>query len=102
MYFLVFIVGLGIYFIMKGLVKYKWIYVLFIIIDIFIVFILGGCGGVILLIFYGLFVFIFIMFKRGIFIVVKSIMYIFVLSIFSVLIYFFFIKGLNIRIFLYL
>ena len=50
-YLSAFTAGLGIYFIMKGSVKHKWIYVLFTIIDIPIVFIPGGRGGAILLIF---------------------------------------------------
>ncbi|HGZ9146378.1 TPA: O-antigen ligase family protein, partial [Staphylococcus aureus] len=101
-YLSAFTAGLGIYFIMKGSVKHKWIYVLFTIIDIPIVFIPGGRGGAILLILYGLFAFILITFKRGIPIAVKSIMYIFALSISSVLIYFLFTKGSNTRTFSYL
>ncbi|HDM7973076.1 TPA: O-antigen ligase family protein [Staphylococcus aureus] len=101
-YLSAFTAGLGIYFIMKGSVKHKWIYVLFTIIDIPIVFIPGGRGGAILLILYGLFAFILITFKRGIPIAVKSIMYIFALSISSVLIYFLFTKCSNTRTFSYL
>ncbi|MBE5667443.1 O-antigen ligase family protein [Staphylococcus sp. SS251] len=101
-YLSAFTVGLGIYFVMQSSVKHKWLYALFIFVNVPSVFIPGGRGGAILLILYALFAFVLLTFKRGIPIAAKSIMYILALSTSSVLIYYLFTKGANTRTFSYL
>ncbi|MBI5972999.1 O-antigen ligase family protein [Staphylococcus caledonicus] len=74
-YLSAFTTGLGIYIILKVKVKYNWFYILMTILTLPSVFIPGGRGGAILVIFYFLIALVMLTFKREIPVVLKILVY---------------------------